>query len=192
MNVRWLPLAGVLAGVAVITVGVGCLYMVMRTVGLENGGSCVSGGPYEIAPGHECKDGVFGLAYGGAFGLIAGFVLFLWSAHRYGGPLVVTSMAGFSWSAFWLGLGGNFLSVASELPAASDTRSEFNTVGIMFVVMGAIGLALAFGPIPYSMLSRPLGYPKPTLTAWAAWLAAVAGGFAAGFLILEFGIGAFD
>ena len=182
---KWAPLAGVLLGVAILTVGLICLYVVMRSVGLENGGSCVSGGPYEIAPGHECEDGVFALGYGGAFGLIVGFLIFLWSSHRYGGPLVVTSTSGIGWSSLFGGLGGSFLSISSEMPGSSDVGSEFRTVGIVFLVMAAFGLAVVFGPIPYSMRSAPLDYPRPTPGAWAAWFAAVAVGFGVGFAAMQ-------
>ena len=182
---RFAPLLGVLVGVGLIAAGLACLYLVMRAVGLENGGTCVSGGPYEIAPGHECQDGVFALGFGGAFSLIVGFLILLWGSHRHGGPLVVTSMSGFSWSAFMGGLGGSFLSIASEMPGPSDTISEFNTVGAVFAVMGAVGLAVAFGPILYSLQGRPLNYPKPSLLAWAAWLAAAGAGL--GLAALAFG-----
>ena len=175
-----------LVGVAILTAGLACLYVVMRTVGLENGGSCVSGGPYEIAPGHECQDGVFALAYGGAFGLIVGFLIFLYSSHRYGGPLVVTSASGIGWSSMFGGLGGSFLSIGSEMPVLSEVGSEFKTVGIVFLVMASLGLAVVFGPVPYSLRSGPLHYPRPTLGAWAAWFAAVAAGVVAGCAALQF------
>ena len=184
-TVQWAPLAGVLLGVAILTVGLICLYIVMRSVGLENGGSCVSGGPYEIAPGHECEDSVFAIGYGGAFGLIVGFLIFLWSSHRYGGPLVVTSTSGIGWSFLFGGLGGSFLSISSEMPGSSDVGSEFKTVGIVFLVMAAFGLAVVFGPIPYSMRSVPLDHPRPTPGAWAAWFAAVAVGGGVGFAAMQ-------
>lgn len=148
----------------------------MRTVGLENEGSCVSGGPYAIAPGHECEDGVFALGYGGAFGLIVGFLIFLWNAHRYGGPLVVTSASGIGWSSLFGGLGASFLSIGMEMPGSSDAGSEFKTVGIVFLVMASLGLAVVFGPVPYSMRSVRPDYPKPTAQAWLAWFAAIASG----------------
>ena len=169
-----------------LAVGVVCLYLVMQTVGLENGGSCVSGGPYEIAPGHECQDGSSALAYGGAIGFFVGFLIFAWSSHRYGGPLVVTSASGIGWIALFGGLGSAFLSVASEMPGSSDVGSEFNTVGIVFLVMAALGLSVVVGPIPYSLRSGPLEYPKPTAGAWAAWFAAVAVGIGAGLAALQF------
>ena len=181
-TVKWVPLAGVLVGVTILSVGLASLYLVMRTVGLENEGSCVSGGPYAIAPGHECEDGVFALGYGGAFGLIAGFLIFLWSSHRYGGPLVVTSASGIGWSSLFGGLGASFLSIGLEMPDVSDVGSEFKTVGIVFLVMASLGLAAILGPIPYSMRSGPLDYPKPTVRAWLAWFAAVASGVVFGII----------
>lgn len=185
-TVQWAPLVGVLVGVSVLTAGLACLYLVMHTVGLENGGSCVSGGPYEIAPGHECGSGVFELGFGGAFGLIVGFLVLLWSSHRYGGPLVVTSASGVAWSGFWGGLGGSFLSIGSQLPDSSAEGSEFKTVGIVFLVLASFGLFVALGPIPYAMQNRRLDYPKPTSGAWLAWFAAVAAGVGIGIVAVEF------
>lgn len=168
------PLAGVLVGVSVAAIGLVCLYIVMRSVGLENDGTCVSGGPYLIEPGHECESGIFTLGYVGALGLIVGVLLFLWSSHRYGKQMVVTAASGISWSGFFGGLGGSFLSIGMEMPAASDTGSEFKTVGIIFLVMAAAGVALVVGTIVFSLRSQPLDYPKPSPRAWLAWLAAVA------------------
>lgn len=179
------PLVGVAAGMSILVAGLVCLYLMMRTVGLENGGSCVSGGPYEIAPGHECGSGLFELGFGGALGLIIGFLTFLWSSDRYGGPLVATSAGGFGWSAFWGGLGGSFLSIGNELPDSSDVGSEFKAVGVGFLVLAALGLAVALGPIPYSMQKGPID-PRPTWNAWAAWLAAVAAGAVIGIVAVEF------
>ena len=185
-TVQWAPLVGVLVGVSIFTAGLVCLYLVMRTVGLENGGSCVSGGPYEIAPGHECGSGVFELGFGGAFGLMVGSLIFLWSSHRYGGPLVVTSASGLAWSGFWSGLGGSFLSIGSQLPDSSAEGSEFKTVGIIFLVFALFGLFVALGPIPYAMRTPRLDYPKPTSGAWLAWFATVAAAIGMGIVAVEF------
>jgi hypothetical protein len=184
-TVQWVPLAGVLVGATMLAVGVVSLYLAMRTVGLENGGSCVSGGPYEIAPGHECRDGVFALGYGGAVGFFVGFLIFAYSSRRYGGPLVVTSASGIGVISLFGGLGAGFLSIASEMPRSSDLGSEFKTVGIIFIVFASAGLAVAIGAIPYSILSGQLDYPKPTPAAWAAWFATVALGVGVGFAALE-------
>lgn len=185
-TVQWVPLVGALIGVSILTGGLICLYLVMRTVGLENGGSCVSGGPYEIAPGHECGPGVFELGFGGGFALIVGFLILLWSSHRYGGPLVVTSASGLAWSAFWGGLGGSFLSIGSEMPDASEVGLEFKTVGTIFLVLATLGLFAALGPIPYAMRTERLDYPRPTAGAWIAWFAAIVAAIGIGIAAVEF------
>lgn len=174
LPVRYLPLAGVLMGATLLAIGLVCLYVVMRAVGLEHGGTCVSGGPYEIAPGHECESGVFPLAFGGAIGIFVGALLLFWSSKHYGGPLAVASASGVAWTAFWGGLGGSFLSIAAELPASSDTGSEFNTVGIVFLVLSIAGIAVAVGTVPYSVRTERLDYAKPSFPAWLAWFAAIA------------------
>ena len=162
-------IVGVLSGAAAMAVSLVCLYLVMRTVGLEHGGSCVSGGPYLIAPGHECESGVFALAYGSLGGLVVGCLTVLWSSHRYGGPLVLTSASALSWSAFFGGLGGNFLSIGAELPDSSDAGAEFKTVGIIFLVMASIGLVVAAAAVVHGMISERLDVPSPTAGAWFAW-----------------------
>ena len=165
---------------AMLTAGMASLYLAMRTVGLEHDGSCVSGGPYAIAPGHECQDGVFGSVYAAVFLLMAGFFLFLWSAHRYGGPLIVTSMSGLSAAGFFGGLGGSFLSIGNEMPDVSDQGSEFKTVGIVFLVLGFVSLSVAFGPILYAKRNERLDYRKPTTIEWVVWFATISLGIMAG------------
>jgi hypothetical protein len=173
MPFRPAALAGLFFGIGVLVAGMVCLYTVMRAVGLDNGGSCVSGGPYEIAPGRECADGVFGLAFGGVFAILAGFALFLWSAHIYGRQLAVTAATGFAWTAFWCGLGGSFVSIAFELPAASETASEFDTVGTVFLVLGVFGLLLVAGTVVYSLRKEMVEYPKLSAGGWTAFIAAI-------------------
>ena len=85
------PLLGVLSGAALIAVFLVSLHILGRWVGLDMGGACASGGPYEIRPGQECEPGVFTLGYAGVVCGIIGFALFLWGSHRYGRELVVTA-----------------------------------------------------------------------------------------------------
>ncbi len=103
--VRPWPLAGVLLGTAAFAAGMVCLFIVMREVAADNGGSCASGGPYVIRDGQECGDGVFALAYGGIGVAVAGFLLVLWCSWKYGRSLVVTAASGVGWGGFMGGLG---------------------------------------------------------------------------------------
>jgi hypothetical protein len=187
-DIRFKPLIGVLLGAAIFAAGLACLYVVMRSVGLEQGGSCVSGGPYQIAPGQECESGTFPLAFAGVLGLMAGFAIFVWSSSRYGGQLVVTSASGLAGTGFFGGLGLSFMAIASELPASSAEGSEFKTVGIIFLVLGLFGLFPAVGAIIYSMQSRRIDYPRPSVRSWLAWLVAVTAAAGFGIVFKEFGV----
>ncbi|MCU1440882.1 MAG: hypothetical protein JWP85_1879 [Rhodoglobus sp.] len=90
------------------------------------GGSCASGGPYEIAV--ECPDNVAAFAplsiYGGL--LAVGISLFL--ARGFGTPLTT-----WGWPVLFIGLGLAFL-LANELTGY--------IIGGLFVVMGAAPLLL--------------------------------------------------
>jgi hypothetical protein len=102
------------------------LLFLVSTVVMGLGGSCASGGPYEIAV--ECPDNVAAFAplsiYGGL--LAVGISLFL--ARGFGTPLTT-----WGWPVLFLGLGLAFL-LANELTGY--------IVGGMFVIMGAVPLVL--------------------------------------------------
>ena len=97
------------------------------------GGSCASGGPYEIAV--ECPDNAY-LAplsiVGGLIGVFAGLIL----AGGFG-----VSVLGFGWLALFGGLGSIFL---AGFVIAGDTTGLI--VGVVFILMGLVpitGLLIA-------------------------------------------------
>jgi len=108
------------------------LAAVMLTL-MAVGGSCASGGPYEIAV--ECPDNAY-LApvsiVGGLIGVFAGLIL----AGGFG-----VSVLGFGWLALFGGLGSIFL---AGFVIAGDTTGLI--VGVVFILMGLVpitGLLIA-------------------------------------------------
>jgi len=99
------------------------------------GGSCASGGPYEIAV--ECPDNAY-LApvsiVGGLIGVLAGLML----AGGFG-----VSVLGFGWLALFGGLGSIFL---AGFVLAGDTTGLI--VGIVFILMGVV-------PITGQLIAAP-------------------------------------
>ena len=177
------PLLVALVSSGLVAAGLVCLYLVMRWVGLENGGACASGGPYEIRAGQECEDGVFALAYAGIGVMVAGFLVLLRAAWKYGGSLVVTSACGAGGGGFFAGLGLSFLKVESKLPASATSSGDYRAVGYMFLAFGLAGLVVMFTPAIFGLRTQRRDVRTPTGRAWLAWFAAVILGGASGFTI---------
>lgn len=134
------PLLGVLAGTAVVVVGLMSLYLVMRTLGLDYGGACAVDGPYQIRPGQECEAGIFTSAYVSIAVSVLGGLLLLWSSKRYDGGLVSWAAVGALATLFFGALGISFLKVAAAMPASSDAIADFKGVGGAFVVLAVLAL----------------------------------------------------
>lgn len=94
------------------------------------GGSCASGGPYEIAV--ECPDAVVIFTPLSIFGGLAAVAIGVALAQGYGTP-----MATWGWPILFCGLGALFL---AAFFAAGDIVGLI--IGLMFVIMGAIPLVL--------------------------------------------------
>lgn len=116
----------------------GVLFQIAMAV-MALGGSCASGGPYQIAV--ECPDNVWlapvsiwvGLgSVGVGIALAAGFG---------------TPVAGWAWTVLFVGLGGLFL---ASFVTAGDIVGL--VIGVMFVVMGAVPLVYGLRTSPQRML----------------------------------------
>lgn len=132
------PLLGVLVGTAVLIVGLMSLYLVMRTLGLDYGGACAVDGPYQIRPGQECEPGIFTSAYVSIAISVTGGLLLLWSSRRYDAGLVSWAAVGTLATLFFGALGVSFRKVAAALPASAEGISDFNAVGVVFVVLAVL------------------------------------------------------
>lgn len=177
------PLLGVLVGTAVLIVGLMSLYLVMRTLGLDYGGACAVDGPYQIRPGQECEPGIFTSAYVSIAISVTGGLLLLWSSRRYDAGLVSWAAVGTLATLFFGALGVSFRKVAAALPASAEGISDFNAVGVVFVVLAVLALGLTLATIRYGDRIGRLDHPKPSMRAWFAWLGAVVVGLSTGLAV---------
>jgi hypothetical protein len=120
-------------GTATLAACLTVLFLCMRSV-MDIGGSCASGGPYEIA--NPCPAGVAGLMVGSIWiGLVAVAVM-LYGGHKTGGPTLVV----FAWPALFLSLGFNFLQYGIHPPSGEGLVWGWLICGVLFVAMGGIPL----------------------------------------------------
>ncbi len=124
-------------GLAGTTVALVWLSLSMRAV-LAVGGSCASGGPYEIAT--PCPHGTVLTTLGAFFGGIVGVGVYAVFGLR-AGPRVTLLV----WSALFLSLGWNFL---DALRHAGDSAGGTGWLicAVLFAVMGLAPLATLFFP----------------------------------------------
>lgn len=117
--------AALLAATVVVT------YRSMRLV-MDIGGSCASGGPYEIA--ETCPTGAVPLitaAFPVGFLAAGGFAAFAWKLGR--GTVGLLLLA---WPALFVSLGWNFLEYAFDPPGGGGLVGGWLFCGIVFWLMG--------------------------------------------------------
>ncbi len=187
---RGLPLVGVLLGAGIIASGMVCLYLMMRWVGLENGGACASGGPYVIREGQECQDGVFALGFGGGIGVVVGALLYLWGSWRHGGSLVTTSASSALFGGFFGALGASFLSVKGYLSKSSVEYGDFTAVGYTFLALAAGGAIVAIFNLVYALRTTRTDVAKPSGRTWLQWIGALVVGVVVGVVATSLIVGA--
>jgi len=134
MNSSWrdTPLVRMVGSAAswfLFSLSFGLLYQSSIAV-MQLGGSCASGGPYEIAV--ECPDSVALFTplsiFGGLFAVAIGVVL----AQGFGTPLTT-----WAWPVLFIGLGSAFL-----LAFIFGQDIVGLIIGTMFVIMGLVPLVL--------------------------------------------------
>ena len=119
-------------GVLLLTAGLTLLFDGMRAV-MEVGGSCGSGGPYEIR--QPCPDGV-GLMFVGVFGGLIGVGLVVAGTFR-GGP----KLYALAWPALFVSLGWNFLEFGIDPPPPNEGLVwGWLVCAVLFIAMGGIPL----------------------------------------------------
>ena len=119
-------------GVAGLSWAITSVWLGMRAV-MALGGTCASGGPYEI--GVECPDSVSVIMF---LAFPIGFVsagLIVWRGIDMGGPWA--GLVGLAWPAIFLSLGFNFLQFAFAPPdGGHQVVWGWLIPGVLFVLMG--------------------------------------------------------
>lgn len=135
---RLVPL-GVFVGAAGFSAGLTCVYLAMRDLMVEAGGTCASGGPYAIASGHECGSEAV-LMVAGIVALLAFGGLFAASTAASGGVGSGMDAAFLMWTALFGALGFNFLQLGFDPPPSVDGGGGWIVAGVAFVLMALGGL----------------------------------------------------
>lgn len=128
---------GYLVGVFFLAFSIAALWLAMRAV-MDIGGSCGSGGPYEVAV--PCPDGIdllLVLAFPLGFASVG---VMVWKGARLGPTWV--SLAGLAWPALFLSLGWNFLEYGLWPPFPGGPEIGFLVTGVIFLLMGGVPLWL--------------------------------------------------
>ena len=131
---------GFLLGIAALAFCIALLWLGMRAV-MDLGGFCASGGPYVIAV--ECPDAVLATTPLSIFGAFLAIGLILWGGAALGGSWI--SLAFLAWPALFLSLGWNFLEYGFFPPGGDGWVWSWLFCGVLFVLMGAVPLAIAIG-----------------------------------------------
>jgi hypothetical protein len=134
-----LALISAFVGAAGFAASLTAVYRGMRSVMVDQGGFCASGGPYQINPDQVCATGQIWLLMGGIFaGLVFAGLLVAASAW-WGG----TSLAGVGlilWAALFGALGWNFIDLGLNPPEQLDGAVGWIVCGVVFWLMALGGL----------------------------------------------------
>jgi hypothetical protein len=181
-----LAVALVLVGAAGFAFALSSLYLAMADVMVTNGGQCASGGPYQIADGHQCSGSTVGMTLGGIFGMIAAGVVLLVGASRMTGSRM-GDLGFVMWAALFGSLGWNFLRLGFDPPDDAGLQWGWIVPGVLFWLMAAPGVVMGLPGALGLTTTTPggariirLGGPRPAGTG--TWVATVTAGAVVGVL----------
>jgi len=136
------------------------LFLGMRAV-MQVGGSCGSGGPYEIAT--PCPQGVPLVMVGGIFGGLICLAVYAFKGLPFGPRLTLLA-----WPALFLSLGWNFFEFGLKTPGLSYS---WLFCGVLFAVMGGVPLPFFLraslrprGPSESAPPSRSIDWPPGSVS----------------------------
>lgn len=147
------------AAVAGAAASLTMLFRSMRSV-LEIGGSCGSGGPYQVV--RPCPKGIAAITPLSIWVGIGFVALAAVAAMR----LKVPSVAWLAWPALFLSLGWNFWEFGLDPPGAGGLAWGWIVCGVLFVLMGGGPLVAAIGWARHGGTTGPR--PAARATAKAA------------------------
>jgi len=113
------------------------MYLGMRSV-MSIGGSCASGGPYEVAT--PCPEGIPMVMLGGIFGGLTFLAVYALKGLPFGPRLTLLA-----WPALFLSLGWNFLDFGLNPPGEeSGVSVSWLFCAVVFGLMGGVPLVFLF------------------------------------------------
>lgn len=134
-----LALAAVFISAAGFAACLTAVYSAMRDLMINSGGTCASGGPYEINANQVCSTGQTALLMGGIFiGLV--FAAALVGASTWWGGSRMAGVALLEWAALFGALGFNFISLGFNPPANMSGAAGWIICGVVFWLMALGGL----------------------------------------------------
>jgi hypothetical protein len=136
---KLLALLGVLIGATGFAASLTCIYRAARDLMINSGGTCASGGAYQIAPGHQCTPGQTSLLIGGIFAILL-FGTVLVAASRWYGGSGLSGVGSLTWAALFGSLGINFLQLGLQPPDNIASGTGWIVCGAFFVLMALCGL----------------------------------------------------
>jgi hypothetical protein len=124
-------------GLAGVAAALTWLFLGMRSV-MQIGGSCASGGPYQVAT--PCPEGIPLVMLGGIFGGLIFLGLYAIKGLPFGPRL-----AFLAWPALFLSLGWNFLEFGLNPPGdESGVSVSWLFCAVVFGLMGGLPLGILF------------------------------------------------
>jgi hypothetical protein len=139
-----------LVGVVGLSAALTSLWLGMRAV-MNIGGSCASGGPYQVAV--ECPPGVDVVMILSIPALFLFGGLMLWKGVRLGGPWA--GLVVLAWPALFLSLGWNFLEYGFRPRGGGGPEFGWLIPGVLFVLMGGVPLWLWIRARPWRAGREP-------------------------------------
>ncbi|MFT4050019.1 MAG: hypothetical protein QM648_09315 [Solirubrobacterales bacterium] len=134
-----IALAAVFISAAGFAACITAVYGAMRDLMINSGGSCASGGPYQINPEQVCSAGQTGLLIGGILlGLV--FAATLVGASTWWGGSNLAGVALLEWAALFGALGFNFIQLGFNPPENMSGAAGWIVCGIVFWLMALGGL----------------------------------------------------
>jgi hypothetical protein len=162
LGVEGVPAGRVIWKTALLTLGtlgfvffLTLMFEAMRAV-MDVGGTCASGGPFEIR--QECPDGTAWMFPAAIFGGLASLGVGAIGTFRQGGPRPFA----FAWSALFLALGWNFLEYSFDPPGGGGLEWGWLVCAVVFLAMGGLPLFFLLSPTGVrSTLWGPRTKPRP-------------------------------
>jgi hypothetical protein len=138
----------VFVSLAAVAGAITLLFLGMRSV-MKIGGTCASGGPYQISS--PCPKGVPLVMLAGIWGGLIFAALYAYQAIKAGIP----SFLWLLWPALFLSLGWNFLQFAVDPPGGTGPVVGWIICAVLFFLMGGIPLIPGLAGLSRAVLGKP-------------------------------------